>query len=76
MKITLNSFEEKLLVLRNKFKLKNEKNPDSIKKIYINPDLTPLEQRKRKALRQQLADLNKESNNTYTIKNSLIVQKR
>ena len=46
MKITLNSLEEKSLILRNKFKLKNEKNPDSIKKIYINPDMTPLEQRK------------------------------
>ena len=67
IKITLNSFEEKPLVLQNKFKLKNEKDPDSIKKIYINSDLTPLEQRKCKDLRQQLADLNKESNNTYTI---------
>ena len=34
----------------------------------INPDLTPLEQRKSKALRQQLADLNKDSNNAYIIK--------
>ena len=58
------------------YKLKNEKNPDLIKKIYINPDLTPLEQRKRKALRQQLADLNKDSNNTYIIKNGSIVWKR
>ena len=29
MKITLNSLEEKSLILQNKFKLKNEKNPDS-----------------------------------------------
>ena len=43
---------------------------------YINPDFTPLEQRKRKILRQQLADLNKESNNAYAIKDGLIVQKR
>ena len=34
MKITLNSLEQKSLILRNKFKLKNEKNPDLIKKIY------------------------------------------
>ena len=33
MKITLSSLEEKSLVLQNKYKLKNEKNPDSIKKI-------------------------------------------
>ena len=46
------------------------------KYIAINPDLTPLEQRKSKALRQQLADLNKDSNNTYIIKNSSIVRKR
>jgi len=51
------------------------KNPASVKQIYINPDLTPLEQRKSRALRQQLADLNKESN-AYIIKNSMIVRRR
>ena len=48
--------------------MKRIQNPDLIKKIYINPGLTPLEQRKCKILHQQLADLNKESNNAYAIK--------
>ena len=75
LKITIGSTEEKATILRNKFKMRDESNPDYIRKIFITPDYTPLEQRKNKALRQQLAEMNKEGN-TYRIKNGEIVRRR
>ena len=47
---------------------------DKIRSLFITPDLTPLEQKKHKALRQQLADMNK-SENVYMIKNGKIVRR-
>ena len=38
--------EEKVAILRNKFKLRAEPNPEYIRKIFATPDLTPLEQKK------------------------------
>jgi len=75
LKITIGSIEEKVSILRNKSKLRSESNQEYIRKIFITPDLTPLEQRKNKALRQQLTEMNKEKN-IYTIKNGEIVRRR
>ena len=74
LKISLSSTQEKANVLKNKLKLRSSTNPSSVRNIFITPDYTPLEQKKNKALRQQLADMNKVEN-VYTIKNGQIVRK-
>jgi len=57
IKITFSTVQDRIAVLHNKYKFRNEKNPASVKQIYINPDFTPLEQRKSRGLiRQQLAE--------------------
>ena len=43
--LPVGSTQEKITVLRNKLKLREESNPSYIKKIFINPDYTPLEQK-------------------------------
>jgi len=65
-KISLNSIQEKATVLKNKLKLQSSNNPSPVHNI-ITPDYTPLEQKKNKALLQQLADMNK-GENVYIIK--------
>jgi len=65
--VSVQSLEEKTQILRNKRKLKDPNNSEKVRKVYITPDLTPSEQTKNKALRQQLADMNKVSN-VYMIK--------
>ena len=45
LKITLNSAQEKSLILKNKLKLRSSGNPDHIRKLFITPDLTPGEQK-------------------------------
>ena len=74
LKIALNSIQEKSMVLKNKLKLRSSNNPPAVRNVFITPDYTPLEQKKNKALRQQLADMNKVEN-IYTIKNGKIVQR-
>lgn len=74
LKVSVHSLQEKINILRNKRKLKDQSNPEKVRKVYITPDLTPSEQAKNKALRQQLADMNKVSN-IYMIKNGKIVRK-
>ena len=54
--------------------LRSKDNPPLVRNIFITPDFTPLEQKRNKALRQQLADMNK-TENVYTIKNGQIVRK-
>ena len=49
LKITISSTEEKVEILRNKFKLRAEPNPEYVRKLFITPDFIPLEQRKNKA---------------------------
>ena len=73
--VTVNNLEDKINILRNKLKLRNKANPESIKSIFITADLTPLEQQQYKQLREQLKELNKDGNNYY-IKNRAIVQRR
>ena len=75
LKITVSSIEEKVTILRTKVKLRADSNPKYVRKIFVTPDLTPLEQRKNKALRQQLRELNKEEK-IYRIKNGEIVRRR
>ena len=61
-------------MLRNKLRLRNQDNPEIIRKVFITPDLTPLEQKRNKELRSQLAEMNKVAN-MYRIKNGEIVRK-
>ena len=48
--------QEKAVVIRNCTKLRNENNPDEIKKVLITPDLTPKQRQKDKALRAELSE--------------------
>ena len=68
------SVNEKTAVLRSKLNLRNQDNPENIRKIFITPDLTPSEQKRNKELRSQLAEMNKVAN-IYRIKNGEIVRK-
>ena len=68
LKISLSSDQEKASILKNKLKFRSSNNPPKVRNIFITPDYTSLEQRKNKALRQQLAEMNK-GENTYMIKN-------
>ena len=74
LKLTLGSLDEKAKILKHKMKLKAEQNPEHVRKIYISPDLTPLEQRRNNALRKQLDEMNK-IQNIYVIRKGQIVRK-
>ena len=74
VKVTVASEHEKALLLRNCTKLCDKNNPEEVRKIYVTPDLTPKEQQQNKALRSQLAEMNKEGKK-FWIKNGKIVQK-
>ena len=52
LKVSVALADQKSAILRNKAKLKKDSNPEHIKSIFISPDYTPLEQKKRKALRE------------------------
>jgi len=66
---------EKVLILHNCTKLRDENNPDEIKKVFITPDLTTKEQAVNKKLRTELKNLNKEGK-SYEIRNDKIVPKK
>ena len=74
LKVSLGSADQKSSLLRNKVILKKDSNPEHIKNIYISPDYTPLEQKKRKALCEQLKKMINVSN-LYVIRNGSIVRK-
>ena len=74
LKAALNSTQDKAMILKNKLKLRSSNNPSPVRNVFITPDYIPLEQKKNKALRQQLADMNKVEN-AYPIKNVKIVQR-
>jgi len=74
LKIAVSSLDDKILVLRNKMKLRNSGNPEDVCKVFVTPDLTPAEQKKSKALKAQLVVMNKGGNN-YRIKNGEIVRR-
>ena len=75
LKVSVSSLQDKISILRGKKDLKNEKNPEHARVIFITPDYTPLEQKKNKSLREKLNDMNKNGNN-YMIKNGTIVPRR
>ena len=75
LKITLSSHDSRNIIMQSKHMLRNQSNPDNVRNLFITPDLTPLEQKKSKALRQQLTDMNR-SENVYVIKNGSIVRKK
>ena len=68
LKLTLSSMEEKALILRNKSKLRSTSHPEDVHYVFITPDFTPIEQKRNKALREQLINMNK-TENIYMIKN-------
>ena len=74
LKISVATIQEKSTILRNCYKLRNNSNPESVKTIFATPDLTPLEQKKDKVLRQKLAEMNKDDK-VYKIKNGVIVRR-
>ena len=67
LKITVASEMEKAIILRNRTKLHNEKNPEEAKKLFITSDLTPKEQAANKKLHAELMNLNKDGK-SYQIK--------
>ena len=74
LKVSVALADQKSAILRNKAKLKKDSNPEHIKSIFISPNYMPLEQKKRKALREQLKKM-KYVANLYVIKNGSIVRK-
>jgi len=74
IKVSVDSEQDKAVILRNCTKLRDKGNPEDIQKVYITPDLTPREQQGNKALRFRLAEMNK-SEKKYWIKNGRIVQR-
>ena len=63
LKLSLSSTTDKAAIQKNKTKLRSSPNPPPspphIHSLFITPNLTPLEQKQHKALRQQLAGMNK-----------------
>ena len=75
LRIAVGSVDEKTAVLRSKLNLRNQDNPENIRKIFITPDLTPSEQKRNKELRSQLAEMNKIAN-IYRIKKGKLYRRR
>ena len=65
LKVSVASIDQRSNILRNKVKFKQDSNPEHVKNIYISPDFTPLEQRRRKALCEQLKKMNNVANLCY-----------
>jgi len=74
LKLSFSTTQEKVLVFKLKSKLRSKDNPEHVRRLFITSDLTPFEQKQNKALRQQLADMNKVEN-VYKIKNGSIVRR-
>ena len=74
LKVSVSSTQEKSSILSKCYMLRNSSNPTGVQKIFATPDLTPLEQKKDKVLRQKLAEMNKDGK-TYRIKNGKIVRR-
>ena len=74
LKITLPTEHDKAYILRNSFKLRNDENPDDVKKIFVTPDLTPKEQEDNKKLRAELKEKNKDGN-FFRIKSGKIIRR-
>ena len=72
LKLSLSSLHEKTEILKNKHKLRTSANPQNVRDTFITSDLTPLEQKRNRELRKQLADMNMVEN-IYVLKNGKIV---
>ena len=48
-----------MAIPKNKSKLRSSQNPQHISDVFVMHDFTPLEQKKNKKLREQLADMNR-----------------
>ena len=75
LKVTLNNLEEKATILQNKSKLRSVSHPEDVQNVFITPDFTSVEQKKNKALWEQLFNMNK-AENIYVIQNGRIVQRK
>ena len=74
LKVTVDSEHSKAIILRNCTKLRGKDVPQSLSKVFITPDMTIKERENNKALRSQLAEMNKDGRK-YRIKNGKIVQR-
>jgi len=68
LKVTVNSDKEKVAILWCCTRLCQDSTPGNFHNIYITPDLTPQQHKENKALRNKLAEINKDGN-FYRIKN-------
>ena len=75
LKVSVSSKQEKAMILRNCIKLRNSDNPAIISKIFITPDLTPIEQAANKKLRDELKEKNRDGN-FFRIRNGQIIRRR
>ena len=46
LKVSLSNLQDKITILQNKMKLRDKNLPEHIKSIFVNADLTPLEQKR------------------------------
>ena len=69
---TVSSERDKAIILRNCTKVRSITGADYLKKLFITPDMTPMEREQNKALRSRLREMNQEGNR-YRIKNRQIV---
>lgn len=72
LNITIDTPQTKAAILRKRTTLRDEKNPEDMRNIYITPDLTLKERDTNKTLRLELAKKNK-SGREYMISNGKIV---
>ena len=57
LKVTFNSVQGKVTILKNKLKLRSSNNLTPVRNVFITPNFTSLEQKKNKALHLQLVDM-------------------
>ena len=72
LRVTVSSERDKAIILRNYTKVRTMTGADYLKKLFITPDMTPMEREQNKALCSKLQEMNQEGNQ-YCIKNGLIV---
>ena len=72
LRVTVSTERDKATILRNSTKVRSMNGIEYLKKLYITPDLTPMEREQNKALRSRLNEMNQQGNR-YRIKNGQIV---
>ena len=71
LQVTVSSYRDKVLILWNSTKVRSKDGEEFLKKLYITPDLTPIECEQNKALRSKLKEMNQQGRQ-YRIKNGRI----